>query len=250
MKAVILAGGFATRLWPLTKEQAKPLVDIAGRPIIAYILEKIMKSEHITDVIISTNAKFRDDFEKWLDKEKFQKPIKIITENAAREEEKLGAIGGLNFVFSKEDIKEGVLAVGGDNLIGIDIDSMIASFNKKGSPIVAVYDIKDLEQVKNRFGEVFRDENEKLIRFREKPEKPESTLISTCCYIFPKDIKKWVAEYINGKNNKDAPGFFIDWLSKKTDVFTYIFDKYWFDIGDHQTLEKAREFTARNRHLL
>jgi glucose-1-phosphate thymidylyltransferase len=246
MKAIVLAGGFAKRLWPLTQETAKPLVDVGGRPIVSYTMDKLDKSDFITEIIISTNAKFEPNFKKWLETQKFQKPVKIVVEHSQNENEKLGAVGGISYVLEKEDINGDVLVVGGDNLLGLDMDDMIRDFNKKKKTLVAAYDIKSLDEVRNKFGEIIIDDEKKMKQFREKPDNPESTLISTCCYIFPAGIRKELKTFIDSGNNKDATGFFISWLADKAHVFVYGFDNYWFDIGDHQTLEKAREFSKEN----
>ncbi len=241
MKAIVLAGGYAKRLWPLTKELAKPLVDVGGKPVIFYILDALEKSEHINEMIISTNEKFAADFKQKLQPATFSKPIKIIAEPTLNENEKLGAIGGINFIFEKENLNEDILIIGGDNIIGVDINKMIEDFRARGAPHVGIYDIKDRERVK-QLGEVTVDADKKIIRFREKPEAPETTLISTACYLFPAGIRAQIKEYISSGGNRDAPGHFIKWLAERIDVYAHVFDSYWFDIGDHETLERAREF--------
>src|SRR3989338_214326 len=246
MKAIILAGGFAKRLWPLTKEQAKPLVDLNGRPIIHYIISSLDKSQEISEIIISTNEKFSDSFYKWLATQTFSKPIKIIAEPVMDEKNKLGAIGGLNFVFESQNISGDVFVIAGDNLTGVNIDAMLNESKKTGDTVIGVYDIKNFAAAK-KFGEVKIDSEKKIISFREKPEFPETTMISTGCYVFPKGIRNEIKQYLSELKNKDAPGHFIAWLAGKASVYAYVFDTYWFDIGDHETLEKAREF-AKN-HL-
>lgn len=245
MKAIVLAGGFAKRLWPLTKELAKPLVDVGGRPIISYILSELDKSKQISEIFISTNAKFEESFNKWLKTQKFSTSVKIIAEPAVEEGKKFGAVGGINFVFEREKIDDDVMIIGGDNLIGINTDKIISEFEKKRSPIVAAFDIKNLSRM-THFGEMTIDDTNKIIRMREKPERPETTLASTCCYVFPKGISNTIKEYLSSGNNTDAPGHFVAWLASKTNVYAHIFDTYWFDIGDHETLERAREFVRTN----
>ena len=262
IKAIVLAGGYAKRLWPLTKELAKPLVDVGGRPVISYILAALDKSKHISEILISTNAKFEDAFNKWLATQNasgassaaprqallgsgFSKPVNVVAEPTMAEGEKLGAIGGINFVFDSQNITDEVLIIGGDNLIGIDISKIINEFAAKGAPHVGVYDIKNREKVK-QLGEVTINSDRKIIRFREKPEQPETTLISTACYLFPAGIRVQIKNYLSSGGNKDAPGYFVKWLAERTDVYAHVFDSYWFDIGDHETLEKAREFARIN----
>ncbi len=245
MRAIVLAGGYAKRLWPLTKELAKPLVDLNGRPIISYILDALEKSKNISEIIISTNAKFENDFRQKILANRYSKPIKIVAEPTTSENQKLGAMGGIDFVLESQKITDGLLVMGGDNLLGIDIDAAIEEFRKNKAPWVGVYDVKDMERMK-QLGEVTIDGSGKIIRMREKPENPETTLASTCCYIFPAGIREKIKEYLSGGNNKDAPGHFIAWLAGRTDVYAHVFDSYWFDIGDHETLEKAREFARKN----
>ena len=245
MKAVVLAGGYAKRLWPLTLEQAKPMVDVNGRPIVAHILDKLESNSHIDSIIISTNAKFAGNFRDWLSTQRYKKQIKVVVENTGREEEKLGAIGGLNHVIEQEKINEDLLVIGGDNLMGLDISEMVRLYHDKKSPVVAAYDIKSLDAVRGRYGEILHSNN-RITQLREKPDDPKSTLISTCCYIFPKGMHKDIRQYISEGNNRDAPGFFINWLASRKDVFVHVFDSYWYDIGDHATLEKARAFARQN----
>lgn len=82
------------------------------------------------------------------------------------------------------------------------------------------------------------------MRFEEKPKTPETTLISTICYIFPKETGEDIEEYVRGAENKDMPGLFIKWLSKRTDVYGFVFDEFWFDIGSPDLLEKAERFMS------
>ncbi len=244
IKAIVLAGGYAKRLWPLTKELAKPLVDVGGRPVVSYILSALDKSKYISEILISTNAKFEESFNNWLATQIFSKPVKVVAEPTLAEGEKLGAIGGINFVFEKENVSDDVLIIGGDNIIGVDIGKLVEDFNAKGAPHVGVYDIKERERVK-QLGEVTINADKKIIRFREKPEQPETTLISTACYLFPAGIRTEIKNYILSGGNKDAPGYFVKWLAEKTNVYAHVFDSYWFDIGDHKTLEQAREFAKK-----
>ena len=230
----------------MTKELAKPLVDVGGRPVISYILDSLDKSKHISEILISTNAKFEESFNAWLETQHFSKPVKVVAEPTMAEGEKLGAIGGINFVFEKEDINDDILIIGGDNIIGIDVNKFVDKFKIKKAAHIGVYNIKDREKVK-QLGEVTIGSNNKIIRFREKPEQPETTLISTACYLFPAGIRAEIKTYLSSGGNKDAPGHFIKWLAEKTDVYAHVFDSYWFDIGDHQTLEQAREFTKTGR---
>ncbi len=115
---------------------------------------------------------------------------------------------------------------------------------KRNSPAVAVFDIRDYEKAK-RFGNVKLDENHRIIEFTEKPPEPKSTLISTACYIFPRNTLPLFSKYISENNNKDSPGFFLQWLHKRLPVYGFVFNGHWFDIGDMDSLEKARQFMEK-----
>ena len=146
MKAIVLAGGFAKRLWPLTLNKAKPLLDMGGKPIINYTIEKLEKIDEIDEIFVSTNAKFEQVFEKWLEKYKFKK-VKVVIEETHSEEEKLGAIGGINFVLEKEKIADDCLIIAGDNILGFDVADFLDFYNSKKSPVIALFDVNDIEKV-------------------------------------------------------------------------------------------------------
>jgi len=242
MKAIILAGGYATRLHPFTESLPKPLIPIVGKPIIEYIIENIERCRHIDEIIISTNKKFEPHFQNWLNSKNFSKKIKIAVENTTDEKEKLGTIGALNFLIEKEDLDD-CLIVGGDNLFDFEISDFIEYYMKVKKPVVAVYDIKDLERAKN-FGIVNLD-GSKIIEFMEKPSNPKTSLISTCCYIFPQEIIHLIPKYLEEGNPRDAPGHFVSWLINKEEVHAFIINANWFDIGNVESLKDANEFFAK-----
>lgn len=242
MKSIILAGGFAKRLWPLTKDIPKALIEIGGKPIIDYIIENIEDSE-VEEIIISTNSKFEKEFKNWLKNKKINKKVRIIAEPSKKEEEKLGAIGGICYVLEKCKINEDCLIIAGDNLLGFKIKDFIGFYKEKKGVVNAIFDIKDVEKAK-KFG-IATIENGIIKDFIEKPENPPTTLASTGCYIFPKNDLPLFMKYIKEGNNKDAPGFFLQWLHKKQTVYAYCFSTNWFDIGNKEILENARDFFSK-----
>jgi glucose-1-phosphate thymidylyltransferase len=243
MKAIVLAGGFAKRLWPLTLDKAKPLLEIAGKPMINYIIEKLGGIGGIDEIFVSTNERFRQDFRQWLKKYKFKK-IKIVIEKTRNEGEKLGAIAGISFVLEKEKIDDDCIIIAGDNLFGFTIPEFIGFYKEKKYPVVALFDVGNYEKAK-QYGIAKIDENGIIRKFLEKPEKPPSTLASTCCYIFPRKTVKLFPEYIKEDNLKDAPGFFLQWLIRREKVFAFVFSSYWFDVGSFESLEEAKKFMSK-----
>ena len=245
MKAIILAGGFARRLWPLTKNKAKPLLEVGGKPIIAHLLDKIEKVDEIEEVFISTNSRFEEQFKSFIKGFSAKKKLKLVIEPASGENEKLGSIGGLNYLINKEKINDDVIIIGGDNLFEFDINELIRFYNKKKQLVVGVYDIKD-KALASEFGVVSIDEDKKIINFEEKPAKPKTTLISTAVYIYPRKVLRLVKEYLEQGNCPDKAGSFLAWLHKKMEVFAFVFSERWFDIGSLEALEQAREYYIKH----
>ena len=247
MKAIILCGGYAKRLWPLTKYTPKPLLDINGKPILDHIVDKLEKIEDVDEILVSTNEKFAAPFMEWTDihNKTRNTKLKLIIEPTKEEAGKFGTVEGIRYLIEKENITDDCLIIAGDNLFDFELPDFISFFRNKKSPVIAVYDVKD----KNKamiYGIVGIDEKNRIIDFVEKPESPPSTLAATCCYLLPKGALPLFETYIKEGNRKDSPGFFIDWLSKQQPVHVFSFDGHWFDIGDFESLEKAREFMKKS----
>ncbi|MBI2971160.1 MAG: nucleotidyltransferase family protein [Candidatus Aenigmarchaeota archaeon] len=244
MKCILLCGGFAKRLWPMTLSVSKPLLEVGGKPVINYILEKLETIKGIDSVLVSTNARFERDYTSWKAKYHFDKPVHIIIEDSRREEEKLGAIGGVHYVLSTQRIQDDCMIIAGDNLIGFDVADFVECFRKKKHPVVAAFDLKDRSKAR-LYGILKVDGTQRVVDFVEKPQEPASTLASTGCYLFPRASLHYFGEYLSEGNHKDAPGFFLQWLHKREAVYAYIFENNWFDIGDKDSLSKARTFMKR-----
>ncbi|MBN1258867.1 NDP-sugar synthase [Candidatus Peregrinibacteria bacterium] len=222
MKCIILAGGFATRLWPLTENKAKPLLHLKDRPLISHIVEKLPAD---LPIIISTNAVFEKEFLEWK-KAYPERPIEIFVEDSASDDFKKGALGAVAHVIGQKLINENLMLIAGDNYFGFDMRKFIGAY--KGNPLLAAYDIKDLDGAR-KFGVVVKREG-KVIGFQEKPENPKSTLVSTGCYIFPAKNLADIVEY--AKEKKDNLGGIFEYLlSKKETIDVFAFEEPWYDIG-------------------
>ncbi len=242
MKALILAAGYATRLFPLTKFIPKPLLPVNGKLMIEYLLDKIILVDDIDEIFIVTNKKFYPHFKIWHNRIKaagvYDKKITVINDNTTKDGTKLGAVGDIKFVIDKENIQEDLLVLGGDNLFEFSLRDFVDYFKEKNKNIVALHDIKDKEIVK-RMSVVELNPEDKLINFEEKPEEPKTTLIAICTYLFTKDTLKRVDEYIEKGNNPDAPGYFIEWLYENDEIYGRVFSESWFDVGSIEQFEEA-----------
>ena len=240
MKSIILAAGYATRLHPLTKDTPKPLLEVAGKPIIEHIIEKIEEIKEIDEIFIVTNAKFYSNFEEWRKGHQSDKKIKIINDKTTSNQGRLGSLGDVNFVIEQENIKESILIVAGDNLFGFPLKGFVESHKKHNKSAVALYDVKDKELAKH-YGIVGVNEENRMIDFEEKPKEPKSTLASTGIYIYPPHVLPMLQDFVKKYKNSDKAGNFLEWLHKKETVYCYTSKRKWFDIGTLDQLEKARK---------
>ncbi|MEA2037541.1 MAG: nucleotidyltransferase family protein [Nanoarchaeota archaeon] len=247
MKAIILAGGYAKRLWPITKNLPKQLLPVAGKPILEYPIENIELTKGIKETIISINAYFEFNFREWFSKYQFRKKTKLVVEKTYKEDEKLGSIGALHLLLEELKVKDNVLIIGGDNLFEFSLIKFINFFRKTKTSCLALYDIKDKAKVKGRYGVVQIDKNNKVIGFEEKPQNPKTTLVNTACCILSKQDIKLIPKYIQEGNNKDAFGYLIEWLAKERPIYGYVFDTPWFDIGSFEAYDEANLYYREKR---
>ncbi|RII00686.1 nucleotidyltransferase family protein [candidate division NPL-UPA2 bacterium Unc8] len=231
MKALILCAGYATRLYPLTKDRPKSLLPVGKKPMIEYILERVEEIEDIDKVYIVTNGKFSKHFRRWGEGYQGKKQLKIINDETFSDDEKLGAIGDIKFVIDKEKINDELLIIGGDNLFDFSLTDFIRFFNIKKRATVALYNVDDREEIK-KYSVVTLNSEKRIVGFEEKPENPVTTLIAICMYIFPEKELGFVANYIKEGGNPDATGFYIAWLHRHRPVYGFTFTGNWYDIGD------------------
>ncbi|MAG08132.1 hypothetical protein CMO89_01560 [Candidatus Woesearchaeota archaeon] len=242
MKCILLAAGYATRLYPLTENQPKPLLKISGKPIIEHIIEKVDEIKEIDEIFIVTNNKFFEHFNEWNKGFSSRFKIKILNDGTLSNDDRLGAIGDLNFVIKTENINEDFLQISGDNLFQFGLKDMHKGFDEKKNISIALYDVRNIEEAK-KLGICAVDENSKVIDFEEKPAEPKSTLCSIGVYFYPKATVELLNQYLTEGNSSDMPGKFMEWLHKRSHVHGFVFDKAeekWFDIGSFEALEEAK----------
>jgi len=235
MDAVVLAGGYATRLWPVTKHRPKMLLPVGETTVIDRILTELEEDDRIENVYVSTNERFAADFEVHVEREGYEKP-QLSIEETTEENEKFGVVGALGQLVDREGIDDDLLVIAGDNLIGFDVSDFLDYFTEMGTPTLAAYDVGTREKAKS-YGLVELD-GERVVDFQEKPAEPKSTLVSIACYAFPEESIRF-AEYLEGDNNPDEPGWFIQWLQSQEGVHAFTFDDAWYDIGTPESYLEA-----------
>ncbi len=242
MRAIILAGGYAERMWPLTKGFPKSLLPVGGRPALDYILDRLLDAD-IDAVIISTNLKFKPHYEAWLNKKRIDL-IEIVAEPSRCKEEKLGAVGALADLAPRLK-PDDYLIIAGDNVFTTGIRGMINVYKEKKAPLIAVVKARSIDEVL-RGSSVIVGKNMRIARFKEKPAKAESTLIGACIYILPYRTLLRTSKYVQEGGNRDEPGSFMEWLCEREAVYGYMLQGRLWDIGTIKGYEELkREFLNR-----
>jgi glucose-1-phosphate thymidylyltransferase len=247
MNVLILAAGYATRLYPLTLNKAKPLLEVAGKPMIEWVLDNLEPVPDLETIYIVTNNKFAQDFQNWAASYHNRHPkmtFKIINDGSTSDSDKLGAIGDINFVTSREALADrDLIVVAGDNLFSEPLTEFVES--ARGSKAtLATYDVGDLEAIK-KYSNITVDRGGFITHFEEKPDKPQNTLAGIALYYYSRETIPLFATYSAAGNNPDQPGRFIQWLYRRTPVKTHLIKGTWFDIGSKETLIEASQIFAQ-----
>lgn len=242
MKAVILAAGYATRLYPLTIDKPKCLLPIGETTILDILCDKIARAGTFNEIILVTNQRFFEKLSQWKSRADHKLPVTILNDGSTSNEDRLGAVGDFGFVIRECKIDTDVLLLASDNLFESGFRDFIQFAKNKNEITVALHDIGDPLLASKKYGVAELDTSGAVTRIEEKPEHPRSSLIGMGVYFFPKASLKFVPEYLAQKDAKDAPGFYVTWLLSRFKIFGFRFSGLWYDIGDLKSLEEADRF--------
>ena len=242
MKQVILAAGYATRLYPLTENTPKPLLPVGGRPMLEHVLTSSAAIGGIDHTYVVTNQKFADQFEAW-NRNQSDLACTVINDKTTSNENRLGAIGDLHLVLEQQAIDDDLLVIAGDNLFTGDLTGFGTRCRETQTPVLGVYDVGSLEEA-SKYGVVAVNDTGQITSFEEKPEHPQSTLIGIALYYYPRTVLAEIRRYIAEGNNPDQPGRLIQWLYPQQPVHTWSVPGDWLDIGSKETLEDANRLFA------
>jgi glucose-1-phosphate thymidylyltransferase len=247
MKVIILAAGYATRLYPLTLTQPKPLLPVAGKPMIEYVLDNLAPIPGIDRIYVVTNAKFAGHFQKWADhysETKSKLNFTIVNDGSTDDTNKLGAIGDINYVLKTQNVEDDIIVVAGDNLFSNKLEEFGKVCREKNAPVLALYDVGNLEEIK-KYNSISTDGEGRITFFEEKPKNPTSTLTGIALYYYPKSTLPLIRQYMAEGNNPDQPGRLVQWLYPRTPFYTWTVPGLWYDIGSKETLEEANHIFAK-----
>lgn len=249
LKALILAGGYATRLYPITLDISKPLLKIDNsRAIIDFSLQEFKKIDGLNKIIVVTNNKFYRDYVRWKNKLRIRKKVTIVNDGTRTEMSRLGAVGDIYYAVRKIKIDSDLLVIGGDNIFDKGLSGFI-KFAREKSPSVSIgiYNVRR-KSIARRYGVVKINRDQRIMEFKEKPRQPPSANIAMCMYYFPKETLKFFREYLNRlKLDTDKAGNYIRWLLSKCKVYGFKFGGLWLDIGQIDTYSRAQKYFSQKK---
>jgi glucose-1-phosphate thymidylyltransferase len=248
MKVLILAAGYATRLYPLTLTTPKPLLPVAGKPMVEYVLDNLAPIAGIDRIYVVTNARFAGHFQEWADAYRANKAkldFTIVNDGSTDDSNKLGAIGDINYVLKTQNVDDDLIVVAGDNLFSQSLEEFGELCREKKAPVLALYDVGNLEEIK-KYNSISTDTAGRITFFEEKPKTPTSTLTGIALYYYPKSTLPLIRQYIADGNNPDQPGRLVQWLYPRIPFYTWTVPGLWYDIGSKETLEEANKIFAKN----
>ena len=244
MQCILLAAGYATRLYPLTENMPKALLELGDKTILDMVVDKISEVPEVENIYIVTNEKFHTHFEEWAASYKGGKGVKVLNDHTTSNDNRLGAIGDLKYVIDQEGIDDEILVMASDNIFGFSLNNFVEVYREKKADMICAHTIENKEEL-HSMGVVELDENGKVLSFEEKPENPKSDLGVPPFYLYKRETLPLVDRYLAEGNNPDAPGHFVPWLIGQTEVYAYVFDATRIDIGTVAAYEEAKDLLAK-----
>ncbi len=242
VKAIILAAGYATRLHPLTKDKAKALLPVAGKPIITHIADEIDTLDDVDEIVVVSNHRFIHQFERWAEERVAacgKKPVVLVDDGSTDDADKLGAIGDIQYCIDKLGIDDDVVIIAGDNLFTYKLADAHAFFRRIGEDTILGKRIDDRDELR-RMGVAVLDAEGRVLDMVEKPQDPPSDIAIFATYFYKRSTLPLIRRYLDAGNKPDAPGYFPSWLYRIHEVRTYVFDGECYDIGTPKAYEQVQ----------
>ncbi len=243
MKNIVIAAGYATRLYPLTEHFPKPLLKIGSHSILDRLLDDIDTIDEVDEHIIITNHKFANQFKEWMEERKSEnsssKPIRIIDDGTETNETRLGAVRDLLLAIETCQVDDDIMVLAADNLLNFKLQGFVDYFKEKGTSIIMCHHEPQLYRLQ-RTGVITVDDDMRVLEMQEKPEKPVSNWAVPPFYIYKKEDLPLIRDCMNHGCGADAPGNLAHYLTDVTTLHAWIMAGSRFDIGSMDSLEEAR----------
>lgn len=252
MKCLILAAGYATRLYPLTENFPKPLLEVAGKPILDWLIDDMNQTGMIDEYIVVTNHKFAPIFEEWAKERNshfspFNFHLSILDDGTTTNENRLGAVKDIQFAIdqlsnrksSNSKWPDDLLVMAGDNLLDFSLAGFIRyARDKQATCVMRYYEPNESKLHKTGVAEI--DEDGLILSMEEKPAEPKSHWCIPAFYCYTKEDCRLIKKGIDSGCGIDAPGSFIVWLSSQTSVYTWEMPGHRYDIGNLASYESVK----------
>lgn len=239
MKCVILAAGYATRLYPLTENFPKPLLEVAGKPILDWLIDDMASTGLVEEYIVISNHKFAHIFEEWAAK-KSDVTIRVIDDGTTSNETRLGAVKDIQFAIEQLQLDDDLLVMAGDNLLDFSLgEFMRYGKEKKATCVMRYYEASEARLHKTGVIEI--DANDGILSFEEKPAQPKSHWCVPAFYYYTREDSRLIKKGIESGCGTDAPGSFIAWLSGQTKVYAWEMPGRRYDIGNLESYEEVKQ---------
>ncbi|MBN1541665.1 nucleotidyltransferase family protein [candidate division KSB1 bacterium] len=253
MHGVILAAGYATRLYPLTKDRPKPLLPVGGKPLLDHLLDHLSRLDEMKRIFIVTNARFAPIFADWVQSKNnngtYPFDLVVVDDGTTDNDNRLGAIADLQFVLDRYPIQDDFLVAAGDNLFDFDFRAWINFFRQRNSDSAVAYTVDDVEKLR-RSGVIRMNEAGWAISLIEKPQNPPSRWVCPALYLFKSDTLKEIRHYLDSGGDPDLPGRFIAWLLTRQPLAVYPLKEPVTDIGTMPAYEAVcRRFKENSANL-
>lgn len=240
MKNIIIAAGYATRLYPLTENFPKPLLKVGSRNILERMLDDIDRLPEIDSHIIVTNHRFAPIFEEWLATTSYTKPITVIDDGTVSNETRLGAVRDLLLALERCDVDDDIMVLAADNILEFSLRGFVDYFNLKGTSVIMCHHEPELRKLQ-RTGVIAVDEDMRVLEMQEKPEKPVSNWAVPPFYIYSRKDLPLIRECMSHGCGYDAPGNLAHYLAEATTLHAWPMPAGRFDIGSLDSYREAQE---------
>jgi len=245
MKCLILAAGYATRLYPLTENFPKPLLTVGDKTILDWLIDDIDSIGLVDEYIVISNEKYFHHFVDWSNT-KVQK-VTVLNDGTTSNETRLGAVKDIQFAIDELGLDDDMLVVAGDNVLDFSLTKFIKYAKEKNTSCTMRY-YEPSEARLKKCGVATVDENDKIVSLVEKSPNPPTHWVCPAFYYYTRNDAKLVRKGIESGCGTDAPGSYIAWLCKQVDVHAMEMPGKRYDIGTIETYEEVqREYKGITR---
>ena len=244
MKCVILAAGYATRLYPLTENFPKPLLEVQGKPILDWLIDDMAQTGLVDEYIVISNHKFAHIFEEWAEQRVKNEVVKsekvtVVDDGTTSNENRLGAVKDILFAIEKLQLDDDLLVMAGDNLLDFSLGDFMRYGKEKNATCVMRY-FEESEARLHKTGVIEVDATDRILSFEEKPAQPKSNWCVPAFYYYTREDSHLVKNGIESGCGTDAPGSFIAWLCQQTKVYAWEMPGKRYDIGNLESYEEVK----------